>query len=606
MTCRTLHPDPQRLLTLGEAARAAGVSHLALRRSVQSGILPTLPALHLGQRIRLVEPAALLAAYPESACEGRPPLDPDHRGIEWIGASPEDEPPQGASPVVVPAREEPAYELPRADAAAPETVAASPRSLRPSSAQESAPRLHESTPNEAVPIRPDGLDGLVSAEFGGSARAAASSSTLTVRQPAAQGSSAAPLESQSIPRSRASQDTQQETGVAVETRASQALQHEAIPEQPAEGPTPSSPLSGAHAEEGPATELAGAAPAAPSAETPLTESVERWESGRRRRARMVQGALTAWAVLLVAAWMQFEDADQGPVQAAGWTGAGVDSRVDSSPEPRFVNGTAVRPMEASAPVPFQAPAAEAVEPALSTEGPSEVIEAQALAAVTPSGEEVSSAGTPAGVDASDPAAQAEGIQPQPAPAAEESMAAEAPEPAPAYSAHRETPRFAGAPCAWWEMTRPGGDLRRVLGPCKGPYDEDHGAIVGLHRQGSEHLCSHHLRFVRDLGGDLEAELASAAAARDGGLPGPLLAMRIDGAARSMVRDRVGRWVQSGFEGGDGHLLESLGGDSWRVRTWVVAALEGEEPRRMEVELVLTLGDGPHDDTLQSFRFPRAR
>lgn len=186
------------------------------------------------------------------------------------------------------------------------------------------------------------------------------------------------------------------------------------------------------------------------------------------------------------------------------------------------------------------------------------------------------------------------------------MAAEAPEPAPAYSAHRETPRFAGAPCAWWEMTRPGGDLRRVLGPCKGPYDEDHGAIVGLHRQGSEHLCSHHLRFVRDLGGDLEAELASAAAARDGGLPGPLLAMRIDGAARSMVRDRVGRWVQSGFEGGDGHLLESLGGDSWRVRTWVVAALEGEEPRRMEVELVLTLGDGPHDDTLQSFRFPRAR
>ena len=117
MTCRTLHPDPQRLLTLGEAARAAGVSHLALRRSVQSGILPTLPALHLGQRIRLVEPAALLAAYPESACEGRPPLDPDHRGIEWIGASPEDEPPQGASPVIVPAHEEPAYELPRANAA---------------------------------------------------------------------------------------------------------------------------------------------------------------------------------------------------------------------------------------------------------------------------------------------------------------------------------------------------------------------------------------------------------------------------------------------------------------------------------------------------------
>ncbi|MDA0947209.1 MAG: hypothetical protein O2799_01755, partial [Planctomycetota bacterium] len=352
----------------------------------------------------------------------------------------------------------------------------------------------------------------------------------------------------------------------------------------------------------------------PSSDTPLTGSVERWESGRRRRARMVQGALTAWAVLLVAAWVQFEAEGQGTVQAAGW--AGADNGSEAAPEDRSVSGTVVRPVEASATAPDRSPEQSpvVVEPRVaadageSTPGTLAVGAPLAAAGVEDSSG-VSAAGpSSAGEAAPAPAVEAvpESASAQPTEAVDAAVTSAAPEPAAAYSAHRETPRFAGAPCAWWEMTRPGGDLRRVLGPCKGPYDEQHGAIVGLHRQGSEHLCSHHLRFVRDLGGDLEAELASAAAAREGGLPSPLLAMRIDGAARSMVRERVGRWVQSGFEGGDDHELEALGGDTWRVRTWVVAALEGEEPRRLEVELVLTLGDGPHDDTLQSFRFPRKR
>lgn len=220
MTCRTLHPDPQRLLTLGEAARAAGVSHLALRRSVQSGLLPTLPALHLGQRIRLVEPAALLAAYPESECDGRPPLDPEHRGIEWIGASPEDEPPQGASPVAVPAREERAYELPRVNAGGPGTEDSSPHSSSPGPAQVEAATSHASTPEEVVPTRPDGLEDLVSAEFGGSGRPSTSAGPLAVTQPVPQGPSTATLEAPRPPAPPTSTPTRAPTPSTATARAS--------------------------------------------------------------------------------------------------------------------------------------------------------------------------------------------------------------------------------------------------------------------------------------------------------------------------------------------------------------------------------------------------
>ena len=564
MACRTLHPDPSRLLSLGEAATAAGVSHLALRREVSSGRLVTLPALHLGQEIRLVEPAALLALHPALDLSGRAPLDPEARGLEWIGAQPDDRPPQG---VYEPAR------LP-ATAAGP-----------PSRGGEATPDTGDPAPVEEVdeaPVRASLLDSLVEAEFGGSGRRSDQPAEPGLVQPDEAGQLVVP------------------TVEARPTRGTVAV------EDPHTGDTAESEggfLDDRPSRSGPpsldAPELPSDTGGTSSPNTALTDSVERWETSRRRRRRIVQAALVVWAAVLGTAWVQFEFGDPDEVLASwrGLVSEGVRSEASST-----LRGIDEAP-PASAGSTLEVPGSAIGASADSSRGeagsesspvtlvdPSSVVAAES--GPSPSEPEPSGAqdgGLPRAVAGSSPVALR---------AAEAQSAADAVEVT--YSAHELTPRFAGAPCAWWPMTRPGGDLRAVLGPCKGPYDESHAAIVGLHRHGQDHLCTHHLRFVRDLGGDLQAELASAAAARAGGLAPPLVSMRVEGAARSMVRERVGRWIQSGFETGRDHQLVPLGPDSWRLRTWVLAAREDAAPARMAVELELTLGNGPFEDTLQSF------
>lgn len=531
MSLRTLHPEPSRLIPLGEAARVAGVPHLRVRRAVASGDLVTLPALHLGQRIRLVEPAALEACFPQADLRTRRPFDPAQRGIEWIGVSASDQPPQDCLPSM--ARDRAPSPEPEVLAAGPELDQVSLASGDTTTEPEGASTVTWDAPGEveASPASPRArlsLASLVDASFGGPADPA------TARA----GSPAEP------PREPAW--------------------------EPGLGEAPDLDLG-----EGPARHDHGATDTRESApvDSGLAKAVARYEGWNRGKRFLVHGLLTAWAVVLVAAWLQLERGGDMVVFASWLTPGSEASRAEGAltvdtPGAPILAESGDDPIDVGPELP-QSHAAEEIDVVVKDEAP--LIEASTARVVK----------VPAPVEV---AAEEEGPHGPGRSMASASLA----------------PRFAGTACTWWAMTQPGADLRPVLGPCKGPWDDSQEAVVGLHRDGSQALCSHHLRFVRELGGDLEAELASALAAREGGLPPPLLAMRIDGAARALIRERVGRWLESGFETGRDHQLTSLGGDRWGLRTWVVAAQEDGDLARLRVELELSLADGPHQDTLESF------
>lgn len=527
MSLRTLHPEPSRLIPLGEAARVAGVPHLRVRQAVASGDLATLPALHLGQRIRLVEPAALEACFPTADLTARRPFEPGQRGIEWIGVSTNEQPPQECLPA--------ALHDPVSDAAPAECDLRreAPPSGKTGTVLEAGspprPDTPEAAEGPAAPARTRlSLANLVDASFGGAPDSLVASQVV-------------PNPSQAeAPRERASAAIGGDLMEAEIDGEVVGLDSGAVPG------SPSAPSDGG-----------------------LARAVARWEGRNRGKRVLVRGLLTAWGVVLAVAWLQFEQ--QGETVAfASWFAPGAGEVAEG------VTG--------------QGQSAEALASIARSKGEQPGHWPASPAAETPEGIDPADEGGPRAAEASgardeqDP--PTEGLTPD--------------EGVVALPAGTPAPRFTGSACAWWGMTQPGADLRPVLGPCKGPWDEHQRAVVGLHRDGTQPLCSHHLRFVRDLGGDLEAELASAAAAREGGLPPPLLAMRIDGAARTLIRERVGRWVESGFETGRDHVMSALGDGHWRVRTWVVAAKESGDLARLNVDLQLSLADGPHQDTLQSF------
>lgn len=160
----------------------------------------------------------------------------------------------------------------------------------------------------------------------------------------------------------------------------------------------------------------------------------------------------------------------------------------------------------------------------------------------------------------------------------------------------------GPACAWWGVTQPEGALRELLGPCRGPWDDERLSVVGLHRHRGSHTCTHHLSFLRDRGGDLARETAAATAARREGLPAPLMTQRVEGAARRMLRQRVGTWVESGFEAGGQHSLVQLDQGGWRVDSWVRLLEQGKRGRVCRFSLELVLADGPHSDWLVGFEW----
>ena len=120
-------------------------------------------------------------------------------------------------------------------------------------------------------------------------------------------------------------------------------------------------------------------------------------------------------------------------------------------------------------------------------------------------------------------------------------------------------------------------------------------VVGLHRHSGVQTCTHHLAFLRDRGGSLSLETSAANAAKLEGLPAPLMTQRVEGTARRMLRERVGNWIESGFEAGGQHHLKARSDGSWRVSSWVRLSAAQGDARLRRFDLDLQLADGPHLD-----------
>ena len=162
------------------------------------------------------------------------------------------------------------------------------------------------------------------------------------------------------------------------------------------------------------------------------------------------------------------------------------------------------------------------------------------------------------------------------------------------------------PCAFFERTRPGAELRALLGPCAGPWSDEGQAVVGVVRRGGEAYCRHHHFFVEQLGGSIARAQEVAALSEREGLVPPLLDLRVDRAGAAFLRRRVGEWIESGFEsslvGGGGHVLVQAGEDRWHLRSWVRYLDIGGVEHRGEFEMDLELDDGPDGDRLLSFEW----
>jgi len=519
--CRTAHPEPGRLLSLGDAARRTRTPLLELRAAIRDGRLRTLPALHLGQPIRLVEPVALQAAFPEAILQAGPRLDPVTRGINWIGTSQGEEPP-GSVPMTPRAAQNP----------------------HPSQARK---RAAASAKGEPTPPTPRVVSGpLPESEVPPSAALAGGTISEPEQVPPGAGSDPDPAPSPerlAPPQTPASEDLPEV----------QPMGGNAPP--PVQGGDRLADLFGGENPpqdnqtpgRGPATGEVLCAPSAPQADSfeggrfsgepllggrgvsgavQLGAEVRRFEARSLRRRIGVQFLLVMGSGLLVSAWMWSSSEGHSDVLAASTSVVETTEGRKSGPIPLMM-------------------------------------------------EDVSSA------DSLDSNKQSSETPLQTL--------------APPIIRVLDAPRASGPPCVWWDVTQPLGALRSLLGPCQGPWNEETSVVVGLHRHKGVQTCTHHLAFLRDRGGNLSRETSAANAAKLEDLPAPLMTLRVEGAARRMLRERVGNWIESGFEAGGRHHLGARLDGSWRVSSWVrLSQLQGEA-RLRRFELDLELADGPHLD-----------
>ena len=521
--CRTAHPEPGRLLSLGDAARRTRTPLLQLRAAIRDGRLRTLPALHLGQPIWLVEPVALQTAFPDAILQAGPRLDPVTRGINWIGTSQGEEPP-GSVPMTPKAALKP-----------------DPNQARTRPQASANGELTPPAPRVVPPQLPE-------PEVPSSAELEVASTSEPVSEPVPPGAGSSPDSVPSPVRS-----------VVAHTPASEEL-----PEvQPMGGDAPppvqggdrladlfgaeGSPKDNQDAAPGPATdEVLGAPPATKpdsfeggrfsgepllgargfSGAVQLGAEVRRFEAWGLRRRIGVQFLLVMGSGLLVSAWMWSRSEGNSDVLAASTPGVQNTGGQINGPAPfRTKDVSSGNLLESSRQVP---------------ETPLQV-------------------------------------------------------PAPPIIRVLDAPRASGPPCVWWDVTQPGGALRSLLGPCQGPWNEEASVVVGLHRHKGVQTCTHHLAFLRDRGGNLSRETSAANAAKLEGLPAPLMTQRVEGAARRMLRERVGNWIESGFEAGGRHHLRSRSDGSWRVSSWVRLSEPQGDARLKRFELDVQLADGPHLD-----------
>jgi hypothetical protein len=164
----------------------------------------------------------------------------------------------------------------------------------------------------------------------------------------------------------------------------------------------------------------------------------------------------------------------------------------------------------------------------------------------------------------------------------------------------------GKGCLYFAVTRPGMEGRELIGPCQGVWSPSLGAVAASHHRGEHWSCRGHDHFDRTLDGSMVRAREMAMVAKAEGLLSPLLSLRVERSAASMLREEVPVWIQSGFESGllgVGHIVEPMTtADHWMVQSWVrYLDFAGVEIRR-RFRLSMALGDGPRGDVLLSLQW----
>ncbi len=162
----------------------------------------------------------------------------------------------------------------------------------------------------------------------------------------------------------------------------------------------------------------------------------------------------------------------------------------------------------------------------------------------------------------------------------------------------------GPPCLYAKLTAPGQELRAVLGPCIGPWNEKSNTVTGGFRHSGERYCRHHLIVAKDLGGSVDRARNVASYARKEGLLPPLVRLRVEHGAADLLQTRVGKWVESGFEAGLSGQHEVRQGDTedhWSIRSWVrLQAKPGGKAELKRFKMELELGADKGRDRWVSF------
>lgn len=164
----------------------------------------------------------------------------------------------------------------------------------------------------------------------------------------------------------------------------------------------------------------------------------------------------------------------------------------------------------------------------------------------------------------------------------------------------------GESCMYTSVTRPGMEGRELIGPCQGSWSPRLGAVLASHHRDDHWTCRGHEHFDRALGGSMVRAREVAAVAKAEGVLSPLMSLRVERGAVSMLREEIPVWIQSGFESGIlgvGHFVEPMAADAhWRVNSWVrYVDFAGVEIHR-RFRLSLALGDGPRGDVLLSLQW----
>ncbi len=163
-----------------------------------------------------------------------------------------------------------------------------------------------------------------------------------------------------------------------------------------------------------------------------------------------------------------------------------------------------------------------------------------------------------------------------------------------------------APCLFSKLTAPGNELRGVLGPCIGPWNEKAQAVSGGFRHSGERYCRHHLIVAKDLGGSVDRARNVARIARKEGLLPPLVRLRVEHGAADLLQTRVGKWVESGFEAGlsGQHLVTAQEGDDrWSIQSWVrLQAMPGGKAELKHFTMELQLAAKKGQDRWISFEW----